>query len=172
MTHCAYSLFFITYIWPSGPSRHAKYMHILASILAAANPSISISSSEQWKYFKRIAMISSKYDSAYRNSENENRLPGRSLTLGQICGIISVCLYGPDIPMEVSFYIRHILHILHIVHISNWMTYSCWSLYHRTCRALGHPQICCMVFTDRRGIGWNSFVQWSACSGGVRLQSF
>jgi hypothetical protein len=48
--------------------------------------------------------INAKYDSAYRNSENENvnDLLGRSLTLGQACGIISVCLYGADIPMEQS----------------------------------------------------------------------
>ncbi len=46
--------------------------------------------------------LNSKYDSAYYNSENENRLLGRLLTLGQTCGIISVCLYGPDIPMEQS----------------------------------------------------------------------
>ena len=46
--------------------------------------------------------INAKYDSAYRNAENENRLLGRSLTLGQACGIIGVCLYGADIPMEQS----------------------------------------------------------------------
>jgi hypothetical protein len=46
--------------------------------------------------------INAKYDSAYRNSENEIRLLGRLLTLGQACGIISVCLYGADIPMEQS----------------------------------------------------------------------
>jgi hypothetical protein len=46
--------------------------------------------------------INAKYDSAYRSSENENRLLGRLLTLGQACGIIGVCLYGPDIPMEHS----------------------------------------------------------------------
>ena len=46
--------------------------------------------------------INTKYDSAYRNSENENKLLGRLLTLGQACGIIGVCLYGADIPMEQS----------------------------------------------------------------------
>ncbi len=99
--------------------------------------------------------INTKCDSAYRNSENENRLLGRSLTLGQACGIISVCLYGPDIPMEHSGILLYspYLHMLHILHISNSMTYLRWSLYHRTCQSLSHPQICCMVFTDRRGIG-------------------
>ncbi len=47
-------------------------------------------------------LLNSKYDSAYRNSENENRLLGRLLTRGQACGIIGVCLYDPDIPMEQS----------------------------------------------------------------------
>ncbi len=46
--------------------------------------------------------INAKYDSAYRNSENENRLLGKLLTLGQACGIVGVCLYGADIPMEQS----------------------------------------------------------------------
>ncbi len=47
----------ITYIWPSGPARHAKYMWNQASILEAARPSISISSSAQKKYFKSMAMM-------------------------------------------------------------------------------------------------------------------
>ncbi len=46
--------------------------------------------------------INAKYDSAYRNAKNENKLLGRLLTLGQACGIIGVCLYGADIPMEQS----------------------------------------------------------------------
>jgi hypothetical protein len=46
--------------------------------------------------------INAKYDSAYRNADNENKLLGKFLTLGQACGIIGVCLYGAEIPMEQS----------------------------------------------------------------------
>jgi hypothetical protein len=63
--------------------------------------------------------INATFDSAYSNSENENRLLGRLLTLGQACGIVGVCLYGADVPMEQSgivivMYIPRILHIYNI----------------------------------------------------------
>ena len=71
--------------------------------------------------------VNAKYDASYRNSDNTNKLLGRSLTLGQACGLIGVTLYGAEIPLEDSgcffcifciFYftllIQHILHILHI----------------------------------------------------------
>jgi hypothetical protein len=62
-------------------------------------------------------LLNSEYDSAYCNLENHNRLLVQLLTLGQACGIIGVCLYGPDIPMEQSgIYICQILHVAH--HIS------------------------------------------------------
>ncbi len=44
--------------------------------------------------------VNAKFDSAYRNSDNTNQLLGRSLTLGQACGIIGVALYCSDIPLE------------------------------------------------------------------------
>jgi hypothetical protein len=54
----------------------------------------------------RVSMISNevnaKYDTSYRNSDNTNKLLGRSLTLGQACGLIGVALYGADIPLEDS----------------------------------------------------------------------
>ncbi len=44
--------------------------------------------------------VNAKYDASYRNSENCSKLLGRSLTLGQAVGIISVAFYGAKIPME------------------------------------------------------------------------
>ena len=46
--------------------------------------------------------VNAKYDSSYRNSDNNNTLLGKRLTLGQACGIIGVALYGPDVPLEES----------------------------------------------------------------------
>jgi hypothetical protein len=74
----------------------------------------------------RVSMITNevnaKFDASYRNSDNTNRLLGRSLTLGQACGLIGVALYGAEIPLEDSgsFYMHILLiqHILHILHIS------------------------------------------------------
>jgi hypothetical protein len=54
----------------------------------------------------RVSMITNevnaKYDASYRNSDNTNKLLGRSLSLGQACGLIGVALYGADIPLEDS----------------------------------------------------------------------
>ena len=54
----------------------------------------------------RVSMIinevNAKYDTSYRNSDNTNKLLGRSLTLGQACVLIGVALYGADIPLEDS----------------------------------------------------------------------
>ena len=44
--------------------------------------------------------VNARYDASYRNSENPQTLLGRSLSLGQACGIIAVALHGPDIPLE------------------------------------------------------------------------
>ena len=46
--------------------------------------------------------VNAKYDSSYRNSDNNNTLLGKRLTLGQACGIIGVALYCADIPLEES----------------------------------------------------------------------
>ena len=46
--------------------------------------------------------VNAKYDSSYRNSDNNNTLLGKRLTLGQVCGILYVALYGADIPLEDS----------------------------------------------------------------------
>ena len=46
--------------------------------------------------------VNAKYDSSYRNSDNNNTLLGKRLTLGQACGILGVALYGADIPLEDS----------------------------------------------------------------------
>ena len=53
--------------------------------------------------------INIRYDASYRNSENETRLLGRLLTLGQACGTIGVCLYGANMPLEGSGTMLHIL---------------------------------------------------------------
>ena len=54
----------------------------------------------------RVSMISNevnaKYDASYRSSDNTNKLLGRSLSLGQACGLIGMALYGADIPLENS----------------------------------------------------------------------
>jgi hypothetical protein len=49
--------------------------------------------------------VNAKYDASYRNSDNINKLLGRSLSLGRACGINGVALYAnvsADIPLEDS----------------------------------------------------------------------
>ena len=51
----------------------------------------------------RVSMSSNegnaKYDVSYCNSDNTNELLGRSLSLGQACGIIGATSYGAKIPL-------------------------------------------------------------------------
>jgi hypothetical protein len=61
--------------------------------------------------------VNAKYDASYRNSDNDSKLFGRHLTLGAVCGIISVALYGAEIPSESSGCVVHIHHISNILHI-------------------------------------------------------
>ncbi len=61
--------------------------------------------------------VNAKFDASYRNSANVTKLLGRSVTLGQACGIIGVALHGSDLPLEDAGNILHISHILHLLHI-------------------------------------------------------
>jgi hypothetical protein len=80
--------------------------------------------------------VNAKFDASYRNSANLTKLLGRSVTLGQACGIIGVALHGPDLPLEDAGNILHILHILHIFHILYYI-------------------VCAMCF-QATTIGWSS----------------
>jgi hypothetical protein len=70
----------------------------------------------------RVSMISNevnaKYDTSYSNSDNTNKLLGRSLSLGQACGIIGVALYCADIPLEDSG-----------IYLQPYIPYSTYSAY-------------------------------------------
>ena len=69
---------------------------------------------------QRTSEINDKFDSSYRNSENNITLLGNGLTLGQACVIIVVALYSADITGEefgILFHIYHFVRIKHIVHI-------------------------------------------------------
>jgi hypothetical protein len=68
--------------------------------------------------------VNAEYDASYSYTFNTNKSLGRSLILGQACGIIGMALYGSDIPLEKSgiylhvyqiVQIKHNLHILHIL---------------------------------------------------------
>ena len=61
--------------------------------------------------------VNAKYDSSYRNGDNNNTLLGRRLNLGQACGIIGVALYGPDVPLEDTGFIM--IYIFNIFRIHN-----------------------------------------------------
>ena len=77
------------------PSGSAKKLHRKSNsdgLLLRKSGSVSMTSNE----------LNIKNDLSYRKSENTVTLLGRSLTLGQACGIIGVALYGPDIPLEDS----------------------------------------------------------------------
>jgi hypothetical protein len=57
--------------------------------------------------------INAKFDSTYRNPDNERKLLGRSLNLGHACGIVGMALYGADVPSDSAGNILRILRILH-----------------------------------------------------------
>jgi hypothetical protein len=72
--------------------------------------------------------INTKFDSTYRNPDNEQKLLGRFLNLGQACGIVGMALYGAAVPGDSAGYILRIykyLHILRILRILN--IYTCLS---------------------------------------------
>jgi hypothetical protein len=49
---------------------------------------------------------------SYRNSDNKRKLLGRSLNLGQACGIVGMAVYGADVPGDSAGNILRILRIL------------------------------------------------------------
>ena len=77
---------------PSGSAKKLRRKSNLDGLQLTTSGRVSVSSNE----------VNIKFDSSYRNSENTVTLLGRSLTLGQACRIISVALYGPEIPLEDS----------------------------------------------------------------------
>ena len=44
--------------------------------------------------------VNKKYNSRYRNSENQNKLGGRLLDLGRATGLVAMTLYGFDVSLE------------------------------------------------------------------------
>ncbi len=46
--------------------------------------------------------VNKKYNSRYRNSENQNRLGGRLLDLGRATGIIAMTLFGFDVSFDAA----------------------------------------------------------------------
>ena len=77
---------------PSGSAKKLRRKSNLAWLPLTKRGSVSMTSNE----------VNIKFDLSYSKSENTVTLLGRSLTLGQACGIIGVALYGPDIPLEDS----------------------------------------------------------------------
>ena len=77
---------------PSGSAKKLRRKSNLDGLLLTKRGSVSMTSNK----------VNIKFDSSYCKSENIVTLLGRSLTLGQACGIIGVALYGPDIPLEDS----------------------------------------------------------------------
>ena len=77
---------------PSGSAKKARRKSNLDGLLLTKRGSVLMTSNK----------VNIKFDLSYHKSENTVTLLGRSLTLGQACGIIGVALYGPDIPLEDS----------------------------------------------------------------------
>ena len=77
---------------PSSSAKKLRRKSNLDGLLLTKKGSVLMTSNE----------VNIKFDSSYRNSENTVTLLGRSLTLGQACGIIGVALYGLDVPLEDS----------------------------------------------------------------------
>jgi hypothetical protein len=71
---------------------------------------------------RSVSMISNevnaKYEASYPHSNNIIKLLGRSLSLGKACGIITVALYGADIPLEDSG-----------LYFQSYIAYSTYSAY-------------------------------------------
>ncbi len=74
----------------------------------------------------RVSVISNevnaKYDASYRISDNTSKLLGRSLSLGQACGIVGVALYGAEIPLEDSG-----------IYLQSYIAHSTYSGYSAYC---------------------------------------
>ena len=68
--------------------------------------------------------VNAKYDASYHhdNSDNTYKLLGRSLSLGQACGIIGVAVYGTEIPLEDSG-----------IFLQSYIAYSTYSEYFAYC---------------------------------------
>ena len=123
--------------------------------------------------------VNIKFDSSYSNSENTVTLLGRSLTLGQACGIIGVALYGPDIPLEDSGIWLYI-YILYAYYAYSLFLYilciSCISwLFFSICRSqwlYGHIQICSLLCPVWWGPGRNLVLQQWTCSQGLYTWCF
>ena len=77
-------------------------------LLLTKSGRVSISSNE----------VNAKYHTSDRNSDNTNKLLGRSLSLAQACWIIGVALFGTDIPLEDSD-----------ISLQSYIAYSTYSAY-------------------------------------------
>ena len=46
--------------------------------------------------------VNKKYNSRYRNSENQNKLGGKLLELGRATGLVAMALFGFDVSLEAA----------------------------------------------------------------------
>ncbi len=46
--------------------------------------------------------VNKKYNSLYRNSENQNKLGGKLLELGLATGLVAMALFGFDVSLEAA----------------------------------------------------------------------
>ncbi len=46
--------------------------------------------------------VNKKYNSRYRNADNQNKLGGRLLDLGRATGLVAMTLYGFDVSLEAA----------------------------------------------------------------------
>ena len=46
--------------------------------------------------------VNVKYNSRYRNSENQNKLGGKLLELGRATGLVAMALFGYDVSLEAA----------------------------------------------------------------------
>ncbi len=102
------------------------------------------------------SLLNNKYDSSYRNSENQDRLLGRfcspldrPMALSACASMVPRYLWDSKVSIYLQYFaylpfICHIFHIYYVFHICFKMTVSLFVL-HRTCRAHDHTQICAMV---------------------------
>ena len=60
--------------------------------------------------------MNKKYNSRYRNSENQNKLGGKLLELGRATGLVALALFGFDVSLEGA----HSADRLHIFKSAAW----------------------------------------------------
>ncbi len=49
-----------------------------------------------------VNTVNLKYNSRYRNAENQNKLGGKLLELGRATGLVAMALFGYDVSLEAA----------------------------------------------------------------------